>query len=148
MVEPATQHLMKFAAGQVLQPVGQSAVSSEMPIGNAAQSIDVAHMLLGIGVQHYLVAAAVLFCIGLYGVTTSRNLIKVLMSIELLLNAVNLNFVAFSKYVTPDALNGQIVAIFILTIAAAEAGVGLAIALAIFKHFKTVDIDKIHLMKW
>lgn len=154
MVEHATQHLMKFAAGQVLQPVGQSAVS-ELPLGNAAQqaggaaqSIDVAHMLLGIGVQHYLVAAAVLFCIGLYGVTTSRNLIKVLMSIELLLNAVNLNFVAFSKYVTPDALNGQIVAIFVLTIAAAEAGVGLAIALAIFKHFKTVDIDKIHLMKW
>ncbi|MGV3526037.1 MAG: NADH-quinone oxidoreductase subunit NuoK [Candidatus Sericytochromatia bacterium] len=101
-----------------------------------------------LGVQHYLVAAAALFCIGLYGVITSRNLIKVLMSIELLLNAVNLNFVAFSKYVTPDDLSGQIVAIFVLTIAAAEAGVGLAIALAVFKHFKTVDIHKIHQMKW
>lgn len=105
-------------------------------------------LFLEIGVQHYLIAAAVLFCIGLYGVTTSRNLIKVLMSIELLLNAVNLNFVAFSKYVTPEALTGQVVAIFILTIAAAEAGVGLAIALNIFKHFKTVDIEKIRLMKW
>lgn len=104
--------------------------------------------LLQLGVQHYLVAAAALFCIGLYGVITSRNLIKVLMSIELLLNAVNLNFVAFSKYVTPDDLSGQIVAIFVLTIAAAEAGVGLAIALAVFKHFKTVDIHKIHQMKW
>lgn len=105
-------------------------------------------LLLEIGVQHYLIVAAVLFCIGLYGVATSRNLIKVLMSIELLLNAVNLNFIAFSKYVTPEALTGQVVAIFVLTIAAAEAGVGLAIALNIFKHFKTVDIEKIRLMKW
>lgn len=103
---------------------------------------------LQIGVQHYLVVAAILFCIGLYGATTSRNLIKVLMSIELILNAVNLNFVAFSKYVTPETLDGQIVAIFVMTVAAAEAGVGLAIVLSIFKHFKTVDINKIHLMKW
>lgn len=107
-----------------------------------------AEKFLQIGVQHYLVAAAILFCIGLYGVTTSRNLIKVLMSVELLLNAVNLNFVAFSKYVTPEALTGQVVAIFVMTVAAAEAGVGLAIVLSIFKHFKTVDIHKIHLMKW
>lgn len=124
-------------------------------LGQAAQQMtqtpppaDFATQLMTLGVQHYLIAAVLLFCIGLYGVTTSRNLIKVLMSIELLLNAVNLNFVAFSKYVTPDNLAGQMVAIFILTIAAAEAGVGLAIALAIYKHFKTVDVDKIHLMKW
>lgn len=137
------QQTLRFAAGSALEPVGQAG----LPATSAAPP-DVLHQLLTLGVQHYLIAAALLFCIGLYGVTTSRNLIKVLMSIELLLNAVNLNFVAFSKYVTPDLLHGQIVAIFILTIAAAEAGVGLAIALAIFKHFKTVDIDKIHLMKW
>ncbi|MBF2053792.1 MAG: NADH-quinone oxidoreductase subunit NuoK [Candidatus Sericytochromatia bacterium] len=100
------------------------------------------------GVQHYLVLATALFCIGLYGATTSRNLIKVLMSIELMLNAININFIAFSKYVTPEALSGQVFAIFIITVAAAEAGVGLAVVLAIYKHFKTVDISKIHLMKW
>lgn len=104
--------------------------------------------VLNVSLPHFLVAAAMLFCIGLYGVTTSRNLIKVLMSIELILNAVNLNFVAFSKYVTPDTFTGQVVAIFVMTIAAAEAGVGLAIALSIYKHFKTVDVEKIHLMKW
>lgn len=124
--------------GEVAQEVTQQAV----------QQVSLGQQLMVISLPHYLIAAALLFCIGLYGVTTSRNLIKVLMSIELLLNAVNLNFVAFSKYVTPDHLNGQVVAIFILTIAAAEAGVGLAIALSIYKHFKTVDIHKIHLMKW
>ncbi len=104
--------------------------------------------ILEVSLGHYLVAAALLFCIGLYGITTSRNLIKVLMSIELILNAVNLNFVAFSKYVTPETLDGQVMAIFVMTIAAAEAGVALAIALSIFRHFKTVDMEKIHLMKW
>lgn len=119
-------------------------------MGNAAVTTppDLASQFLTLGVQHYLIVAAMLFCIGLYGVTTSRNLIKVLMSIELLLNAVNLNFIAFSKYVTPETLSGQVVAIFVMTVAAAEAGVGLAIALSIYKHFKTVDIHKIHLMKW
>ncbi|HEY9841757.1 MAG TPA: NADH-quinone oxidoreductase subunit NuoK [Candidatus Obscuribacterales bacterium] len=135
---------MANPAMEGLQQLGD--VSQQM--ASAPPAADFGQQLLTIGVQHYLIAAAVLFCIGLYGVTTSRNLIKVLMSIELLLNAVNLNFVAFSKYVTPENLSGQVVAIFILTIAAAEAGVGLAIALAIYKHFKTVDIDKIHLMKW
>lgn len=115
---------------------------------------DLTAQAINISVQHYLVVAAILFCIGLYGVTVSRNLIKVLMSIELILNAVNLNFIAFSKYLNPEAasaggaLTGQMVAIFVITVAAAEAGVGLAIALSIFKHFKTMDIDKLHLMKW
>lgn len=109
---------------------------------------DLPGILHNIGVNHYLVVAALLFCIGLYGVTTSRNLIKVLMSIEFILNAANLNFVAFSHYVTPNELTGQIFAIFVMTIAAAEAGVGLAIALAIYKHFKTVDLDRIRSMKW
>lgn len=117
-------------------------------MNDALQQPGLIQQILDVSLGHYLVAAALLFCIGLYGVTTSRNLIKVLMSIELILNAVNLNFVAFSKYVTPDTLNGQVAAVFIMTIAAAEAGVGLAIALSIFRHFKTVDMEKIHLMKW
>jgi NAD(P)H-quinone oxidoreductase subunit 4L len=104
-------------------------------------------LLMNVGLQHYLVLAAVLFCIGLYGVTTSRNLIRVLMSIEFILNAANINFVAFSHFSTPDPMAGQIFAIFIMTIAAAEAGVALAIVLAVYKHFQSVDIDRIHLMK-
>ncbi|MGE3728297.1 MAG: NADH-quinone oxidoreductase subunit NuoK [Candidatus Sericytochromatia bacterium] len=103
---------------------------------------------LTIGLEHYLVASALLFAIGLFGLITSRNLIKVLMSVEFILNAANLNFVAFSHYVTPHELTGQVFAIFVMTIAAAEAGVALAIALSIYKHFRTVDLDKIHLMKW
>jgi NAD(P)H-quinone oxidoreductase subunit 4L len=101
-----------------------------------------------IGLNHYLLVAALLFAIGLFGLISSRNLIKVLMSIEFLLNAANLNFVAFSHYVTPQELTGQVFAIFVMTIAAAEAGVALAIALSVYKHFRSVDLDKIHLMKW
>jgi NAD(P)H-quinone oxidoreductase subunit 4L len=101
-----------------------------------------------IGLNHYLLVAAVLFSIGLFGLISSRNLIKVLMSIEFILNAANLNFVAFSHYVSPQELTGQVFAIFIMTIAAAEAGVALAIALSVYKHFQSVDLDKIHLMKW
>jgi NAD(P)H-quinone oxidoreductase subunit 4L len=108
----------------------------------------VAAKFLTIGLEHYLIASSLLFTIGLLGLITSRNLIKVLMSIEFILNAASLNFVAFSHYVTPQELTGQVFAIFIITIAAAEAGVALAIALSIYKHFRTVDLDKIHLMKW
>ena len=104
--------------------------------------------LLKISLNHYLLVAAILFAIGLFGLISSRNLIKVLMSIEFILNAANLNFVAFSHYVTPHELTGQVFAIFIMTIAAAEAGVALAIALSVYKHFQSVDLDKIHLMKW
>ena len=101
-----------------------------------------------ISLNHYLLVAAILFAIGLFGLISSRNLIKVLMSIEFVLNGANLNFVAFSHYVTPQELTGQVFAIFIMTIAAAEAGVALAIALSVYKHFQSVDLDKIHLMKW
>ncbi|PIQ24757.1 NADH-quinone oxidoreductase subunit NuoK [bacterium (Candidatus Blackallbacteria) CG17_big_fil_post_rev_8_21_14_2_50_48_46] len=107
-----------------------------------------ANEILNIGLKHYLLVAALLFSIGLFGLITSRNLIKVLMSIEFILNAANINFVAFSHYVTPHELTGQVFAIFVMTIAAAEAGVALAIALSIYKHFQSVDMDKIHLMKW
>jgi len=97
---------------------------------------------------HYLTLAAVLFCIGLYGVIVSRNAVRVLMCIELLLNAVNINFVALSHYVTPETLKGQIFAIFIMTISAAEAGVGLAIVISIYRTFKNIDMSKINLLKW
>ena len=96
----------------------------------------------------YLTLAAMLFSIGLYGMVTSRNAVRVLMSIELMLNAVNLNLVAFARYVDPVHVRGQIFAIFILTVAAAEAAVGLAIVLAVYRNTATVDMEKFNLLKW
>lgn len=96
----------------------------------------------------YLTFAAVLFSIGMYGMVVSRNAVRVLMSIELMLNAVNINLVAFAHYVDPIAIKGQVFAIFILTVAAAEAAVGLAIVLAIYRNMATVDMERFNLLKW
>jgi len=101
-----------------------------------------------IGLTHYLVLSAVLFCIGLYGALTKRNAVIILMCIELMLNAVNISLIAFSSYVVPQLLTGQVFAIFVIVVAAAEVAVGLAIVLAIFRHFKDIDIDNINLLKW
>ncbi|QDK39548.1 NADH-quinone oxidoreductase subunit NuoK [Bdellovibrio sp. NC01] len=91
-----------------------------------------------IGLTHYLVLAAILFVIGMAGVLVRRNVIVLLMSIELMLNSVNLTFVAFSKYL--GHLEGHIMVFFVMTIAAAEAAVGLALAVSIFKRFNEVNI--------
>lgn len=91
-----------------------------------------------IGLNHYLILSAVLFAMGMAGVLLRRNLIVLLMSIELMLNAVNLSFVAFSKYTNNS--EGQVMVFFVMTIAAAEAAVGLALAVAIFKRFREVNI--------
>jgi NAD(P)H-quinone oxidoreductase subunit 4L len=96
----------------------------------------------------YLTLGAVLFAIGMYGMVVSRNAVRVLMSIELMLNAVNINLVAFARYVDPVHVRGQIFGIFILTVAAAEAAVGLAIVLAIYRNSATVDMDRFNLLKW
>jgi len=91
-----------------------------------------------IGLTHYLVLAAILFVIGMAGVLLRRNIIVLLMSIELMLNSVNLTFIAFSKYL--GHLDGHIMVFFVMTIAAAEAAVGLALAVSIFKRFNEVNI--------
>ncbi len=96
----------------------------------------------------YLSYAAVLFVIGMYGMVVSRNAVRVLMSIELMLNAVNINLVAFARYIDPIQVRGQIFAVFILTVAAAEAAVGLAIVLAIYRNTSTVDMERFNLLKW
>ncbi len=101
-----------------------------------------------IGLTHYLVLSAVLFCIGLYGALTKRNAVIILMCIELMLNAVNITLIAFSSYVVPQLLTGQVFAIFVMVVAAAEVAVGLAIVLAMYRHFKDIDIDNINLLKW
>lgn len=90
----------------------------------------------------YLTLAAVLFCIGLYGTLTKRNAIIVLLSIELMLNAVNLNLVAFSKYGVQPSLTGQIFSLFTMAIAAAEAAVGVAILVAIYRSRVSVNVDE------
>lgn len=90
----------------------------------------------------YLTLAAVLFCIGLYGVITKRNAIIVLLSIELMLNAANLNLVAFSKYGVLPSLTGQIFSLFTMTVAAAEAAVGVAILVAVYRSRTSVNVDE------
>jgi NAD(P)H-quinone oxidoreductase subunit 4L len=101
-----------------------------------------------IGLEHYLILAAILFSIGLYGALAKRNAIVILMSIELMLNAVNIAMVAFSRYIVPLLLTGQVFAIFIMVVAAAEAAVGLAIIISIYRYRETIDVTKIDLMKW
>ncbi len=101
-----------------------------------------------IGLTHYLVLASLLFSIGLYGALTKRNAIVILICIELMLNGVNIAMVAFSHFITPLALTGQVFAIFIIVVAAAEVAVGLAIIIAIFRSRETVDASKIDLLKW
>lgn len=100
----------------------------------------------------FLILGAVLFCIGLYGALAKRNAIAILMGIEIMLNAVNITLVAFSFFntVQPYAtfLTGQIFAIFIITVAAAEASVALAMIIAIYRKRNTVDVGEINLMKW
>ena len=103
---------------------------------------------MAIGLEHYLILSAILFSIGLYGALAKRNAIVILMSIELMLNGVNIAMVAFSRYIVPLLLTGQVFAIFIMVVAAAEAAVGLAIIIAIDRYRETIDATKIDLMKW
>jgi len=101
-----------------------------------------------VGLEHYLILSAILFAIGLYGALSKRNAVVILMSIEIMLNAVNIAMVAFSRYIVPQLLTGQIFAIFIMVVAAAEAAVGLAIIITIYRHRETIDATEVNLMKW
>ena len=99
-----------------------------------------------IHLEHYLILSALLFCIGAYGVLTKRNAIVILMCIELMLNAVNLNFVAFSRYT--GNVDGQVFALFTIAIAAAEVAVGLAIILSLYRKHGTIDAQEVRILKW
>ncbi len=103
---------------------------------------------LDVKLVYFLIVSGILFCIGIYGVLSRRHLVQILMSVELILNAVILNFVAFSSFTTPDEMTGQMFAIFIIAVAAAEVGVGLAIILSVYRKKKSVDIDNINILKW
>ena len=102
-----------------------------------------------IGLTHYVVLAAVLFTIGLAGVITSRNVVRVLLLVELMFSAVNLNLLSFNNFLHPNAaLLGQVFAIFVLTVSAAEASVGLAIIIALYRARSTADMEDYNLLKW
>ena len=96
--------------------------------------------------QHYLVLSAILFSLGIIGVMFRRNLIVILMSLELMLNAVNQTFIAFARYL--DSVEGQVFVLFIMVVAAAEVAVGLAVAVAIFRESGSIDVNDVKLMKW
>ena len=98
--------------------------------------------------QSFLLLAAILFCIGVWGLINSRNAVRVLMSIELMLNAVNINLMAFSSYVDGDLIRGQVFTVFVITVAAAEAAVGLAILLSLYRNRVTVDMEQFNLLRW
>jgi NADH-quinone oxidoreductase subunit K len=102
-------------------------------------------MSFEIGLYHYVFLSFVIFSIGLVGVMVRRNIIVMMMSVELMLNGANLALVAYSRYRGDEA--GQIIAFFVMALAAAEAAVGLALVLAVFKHFKTLNVDKLNALK-
>ena len=97
---------------------------------------------------HFLVLSALLFAVGVFGALTRRNAIGILMSLELIFNAVNINLVAASRYLSPSEIQGQIFTLFIIAVAAAESVLGLAIILAIYRKRATINADEMNLMKW
>jgi len=101
-----------------------------------------------IGLEHFLVLSAILFSLGVYGVLARRHAVLILMSIELMLNAASINMVAFAVYTAPERFVGIIFAVFIITIAAAEVGLGLAIILRLFRNRTTANVDEVHELKW
>jgi len=99
-----------------------------------------------VGLIHYLIVSGVLFSLGVYGVVTRRNVILVLMGIELILNSANINFIAFSRF-GGMRIDGQVIAVFVIILAAAEAAVALAIVLNIYARFHTVNVDEVSKLK-
>ena len=98
--------------------------------------------------NNLLILSAFLFCTGIYGVLARKNSVLVLMSIELMLNAVNVNLIAFNAYLRDQLATGQVFALFVIAVAAAEVGIGLAIVLLIFRNRETVNIDEVDLLRW
>jgi NADH-quinone oxidoreductase subunit K len=99
-------------------------------------------------VNQFLVLAALLFSIGIYGVLARRNAVLVLLSVELMLTAVNINLVAFGSYIQDQLVAGQVFALFVIAVAAAEVGIGLAIVVLIFRNRSSANVDELDLLKW
>lgn len=100
------------------------------------------------GLLHILVLSSALFFVGIYGFFTRRNLITLLMSLELMLNSVNLNFIAFNKYVWPNRLDGLIFTLFLIAIAAAEAALAIAIIINLYRNFRSIDVEEAENLKF
>ena len=104
-------------------------------------------MIEGIGVNDFLVVSTIMFFVGVYGFVVRKNLITILMSVELVLNAVNINFVVFNKYLFPEMLQGYMFTLFMIGIAAAEAAVAIAIILNVFRNMNDIDVENVNTMK-
>lgn len=101
-----------------------------------------------ITLEHYLILAALLFCIGLFGALTKKNAIAVLIGIEFMLNAVNINLAAFNHFIKPEVLTGHVFVIFVIVVAAAEVAIGLAIIISLYRNRKSTTVDDLDLLKW
>ncbi len=101
-----------------------------------------------IPVQHFLLLGALLFSLGVYGVLSRRNAVLIILSVELMLQAVNINLVAFAVYLAPDEFVGLIFALFVIAVAAAEVGLALAIALRLFRNRTTANVDEVDSLRW
>jgi len=105
-------------------------------------------MNTGIPIQFFLVLATIMFFVGVYGFLTRRNLITILMSVELILNSVNINFMAFNRYLFPHKLDGMFFSLFIIAVAASEAAVAIAIIINIYRRFTTINVEDVNEMKY
>ena len=105
-------------------------------------------MIQGIPIQHFLIVSTIMFFIGICGFIIRRNLITILMAVELILNSVNINFVIFNRYLYPDQLQGHFFAIFVVGIAAAEASVAIALIINIYRKLKNIDVENVNELKY
>jgi NADH-quinone oxidoreductase subunit K len=105
-------------------------------------------MIQGIPLQYFLVISTLMFFIGIYGFLTRKNMITILMSIELILNSVNINFVAFNKYLYPGRLQGLFFTLIVIAVAAAETAVAIAIIIKIYRNFRSIEVDNVNEMKY
>lgn len=105
-------------------------------------------MYMNIPLSHLLIISSILFFTGIYGFLTRRNLITILMALELILNSININLVAFNKYLYPEQLNGMLFTLFVITVSAAEAAVAIAIIINLYRDFKSINVDDPKTLKY
>ena len=105
-------------------------------------------MIAGIPLEYFLIVSTIMFSVGIYGFITRKNLITILMSIELILNSVNINFVAFNRYLYPNNLDGHFFTLFIIAVAASEAALAIAIIFNIYRHYSSIDVENVEKMKF
>jgi len=118
------------------------------PLSSLLKKKNQNNMLSEIPLSYFLVVSTLMFFIGIYGFLTRRNLITILMAVELILNSVNINFVAFNRYLFPDQLEGHFFSLFIIAVAAAEAAVAIAIIISVYRRYSNIDVERVDTMKF